>query len=95
MLLWLPYTAFLLLFRIIMKGSSHKYLRWINRIVPLVETYFGPLKMTHYYWEGLLLLVRGVLLLTFTLTYTTIPSASLLSLVIAVALLFVLLAYIG
>ena len=94
-LLWLPYTAFLLLFKIIMKGSSHKYLRWINRIVPLVETYFGPLKMTHYYWVGLLLFVRGVLLLILTLTYTTIPSASLLSLVIAVALLFVLLAYIG
>ena len=56
---------------------------------------FGPLKMTHYYWVGLLLLVQGVLLLIFTLTYTTIPSASLVSLVIAVALLFVLLAYTG
>ena len=55
--LWIPFTAILLLYRTIMKGSSHKSLKWINRIVPLIETYFGPLKITHYYWVGLLLLV--------------------------------------
>ena len=95
LLLWLPYTAFLLLFRPIMKGSSHKCFKWINKIVPLIETYFGPLKIAHYYWVGLLLLVRGVLLIILTLTYTTTPSASLLSLAITLALLLVFLAYTG
>ena len=94
-LLWLPYTTFLLLFRLIMKGSSHKCLKWITRIVPLIEPYFGPLKIAHYYWVGLLLLVRGVLLIILTLTYTTTPSASLLSLVITLTLLLVFLAYSG
>ena len=93
--LWLPYTTILLAFRVIMKGSSHKCLRWINRIIPLIETYFGPLKMSHYYWVGLLLLVRGILLIIFTLTYTTSPSASLLSLAIIIPALFVLLTYTG
>ena len=40
--LWLPYTAFLLFFKVIMKGSAFKYLRWMNRIVPVFEAYFGP-----------------------------------------------------
>ena len=78
-----------------MKGSSHKCFKWINKIVPLIETYFGPLKIAHYYWVGLLLLVRGVLLIILTLTYTTTPSASLLSLVITLTLLLVFLAYTG
>ena len=94
-LLWLPYTTILLLFRSIMKGSSHRCFKWINKIVPLIETYFGPLKIAHYYWVGLLLLVRGVLLIILTLTYTTTPSASLLSLVITLSLLLVFLAYTG
>ena len=82
-------------FRLMMKRSSHKCFKWSIRIVPLIEPYFGPLKIAHYYWVGLLLLVRGVLLIMLTLTYTTTPSASLLSLVITMALLFVLLAYTG
>ena len=94
-LLWLPYTVFLLFFWLIMKGSSHKCFKWITRIVPLIETYFGPLKIAHYYWVGLLLLVRGVLLIMLTLTYTTLPSASLLGLVITLTLLLVFLAYTG
>ena len=90
--LWLPYMVILLFFRLLMKGSTHMCLKWINRIVPLIEPYFGPLKMTHYFWVGLLLLVRGVLLIILTLTYTTTPSASLLSLALTLALLFAFLA---
>ena len=93
--LWLPYTVILLVFRLIMKRSSHKCFKWSIRIVPLIEPYFGPLKIAHYYWVGLLLLVRGVLLIILTLTYTTTPSASLLSLAITLTLLLVFLTYTG
>ncbi len=92
---WLPYTVFLLFFKILMKGSSHKYLKWMNRIMPVIEAYFGPLKIANYYWVGLLLLVRGTLLIILTSTYTSIPSASLLSLVVMVTLLLAFLAYVG
>ena len=95
MLLWLPYTMVLLLYRLLMKKSSLKCFRCLIKLVPLIETYFGPLKIAHYYWVGVLLLVRGILLVIFTLTYTTTPTASLLGLVIVLSLLLVFLAYTG
>lgn len=67
----------------------------MNGIIPFFETYFGPFKPRQYYWVGLLLLVRGVLLLVLTLTYTDTPSASLLALVIVITLLLVMLAFTG
>ena len=93
--LWLPFTTFLLFFKMIMKGSSHKYLRWINRLIPFTETYFGPLNIANYYWVGLLLLVRGTLLVILTSTYTTTPLVSIFSLVLTITLLLALLAYTG
>ena len=95
MLLWLPYTMVLLLYRLLMKKSSLKCFRCLIKLVPLIETYFGPLKIAHYYWVGVLLLVRGILLVIFTLTYTTTPTASLFGLVIVLSLLLVYLAYTG
>ena len=41
--------------------------------------YFGPLKDRYHYWFGLLLLVRGVLLITFAITSTFLPLANLLT----------------
>ena len=92
--LWIPYTTILLLFQLL-RRSSQRCLRWVNGIIPFFETYFGPFKPRHYYWVGLLLLVRGALLLVLTLTYTGTPSACLLALVIVITLLLVLLAFIG
>ena len=95
MLLWLPYTMVLLLHRLLMKKSSLKCFRCLIKLVPLIETYFGPLKIAHYYWVGVLLLVRGIIWVIFTLTYTTTPTASLLCLVMVLSLLLVFLAYTG
>ena len=47
------------------------------------------------FWIGLLLLARFVLLLTFTLTYSSNPSISVLTLVMTIMLLFTVLAYTG
>ena len=94
-LLWLPYTIIHLFYRILMKKSDVKCLKWVYRIVPFIETYFGPLKIAHYYWVGLLLLVRGIILILFTLTYATNPAVSILCLVIMMSILLVLLAYTG
>ena len=94
--LWVPYTVILLTFRIMIKYCSNiKYLKWINGFAPFFETYFGPLKISRFYWVGLLLVVQGILLIVLTLTYTTNPSASLLYLVIVLTILFVVLVYTG
>ena len=84
---WAPYTLLLLLVMWLRKVSHLKFLRWIPRFNPLYDAYFAPLKDKHHYWFGVLLLVRGVLLITFALTYSTNPDVNLLVLLITVALL--------
>lgn len=85
--LWIPYTLLLLLVMWLRKISHMKFLRWIPRLNPVYDAYFAPLKDKHHYWFGVLLLVRGVLLLTFTLTCSIQPDVNLLVLLITAALL--------
>lgn len=43
--------------------------RWLSRYMkPVFDAYHGPYKGRHRYWTGLMLLVRGVLFITFALT---------------------------
>ena len=95
LILWIPYTFILLSFQLLRRGTSFKCLQCIIKIVPFFETYFGPLKIGHWYWIGVLLLVRGILLVIFTLTYTNTPSAGLLAIIIVITFLLVLLASTG
>lgn len=60
-----------------------------------MEAYTGPLNDKSQFWVGLLLLARFILLLTFTLTYSSNPSASVLALVVTIVLLLTVLSYIG
>ena len=63
--LWLPYTLLLLLMQWLRRISHLQLLRWIPRFKPVYDAYFAPLKDEHHYWFGILLLVRGVLLVVF------------------------------
>ena len=49
---------------------------WVQRLKPFFDAYTGPFKPNHCYWTGLLLIVRIILLLTFTLhrCHSSIPS---------------------
>ena len=60
---------------------------WVSRLNPVYDAYFAPLKDKHHYWFGVLLLVRGVLLVIFTSTYTVNPSINHLFLLMTTALL--------
>ena len=83
--LWLPYTLLLFLVQWLRKLD----LKWIKRFHPVYDAYFAPLKHKHHYWFGVLLLARGVLLVTFASTFGVSDSVNLLLLLIlAVALLF-------
>ena len=58
------------------------------RYHPVYDAYFAPLKNKHHYWFGVLLLARGLLLVTFASTFGISGSINLLLLlVLAVALL--------
>ena len=48
--------------------DHYRGLRFIGRYKPFYDAHFGPLNDRHHYWFGLLLLVRGVLLLISSLT---------------------------
>ena len=61
-----PYTGVLLFIQCFQKFSSHKLLSWIHKLKPLLDAYTGPYKDRHRYWTGLLLLVRAILFLIFS-----------------------------
>ena len=71
----------------IQKKSHLKLLTWVSRLNPVYDAYFAPLKDKHRYWFGVLLMVRGILLVIFTSTSTIDPGISHLLLLMIAALL--------
>ncbi len=63
LLLFLPYTLFLLFGQCIEAGSNHKLLSWANnlKVRSFLDAYHAPYKNRHRYWTGLLLVLRFVL----------------------------------
>ena len=84
----LCFTLFLLLIQCWRRISHLRLLRWMNRFTPFYDAYFAPLKDKHHYWFGTLLLVRIVLLISFTATSSTSPFTGLLFLQFTLAILF-------
>ena len=87
--LWLPYTLLTLSMQWLRIVSHLRFLTWIEQFVPISDANTAPLKHKHQYWFGILLLVRGVLLLIATSSFG-IPYAInlLILLVFATLLLF-------
>ena len=90
--LWLPYTLLLIVIQWLRRISHLKFLSWINRFIPVFDAHFAPLKHRYHYWFGVFLLVRGTLLVVFTLTSAVWPTANLLVLLV---FMIVLLSYIS
>ena len=63
--LWLPYTLLLFLMQWLRRLPHVGIIKWIMRLYPFYDSYFAPLKPKHQYWFGVLLLARGILLVTF------------------------------
>ena len=78
--LFLPYTLFLLLGQWMLSWSDKKVLSWVNKptVKTLLDTYYGPYQDKHRYWTGLLLLLRGVMFVTFAFNILGDPSVNLL-----------------
>ena len=95
LLISLPYTAILIFIQYLQHRSSYKVLFWVQKLKPLIDAYTGPYKDKHRYWTGLLLLVRIVLFLTFSLNTRGSPEINLLAIIATVLLLFMQLAVAG
>ena len=65
---FLPYTFLLLLGPCLYHIPEGKCSRWLNRIKPLLDSYYAPYKRNTRYWTGFLLLVRCVLYIAVSLS---------------------------
>ena len=61
-----PLTLILFGIQWLQPYSHYKAFFWINKLKPIFDAYSGPYKDKHRYWTGLLLLVRIVVFLLFS-----------------------------
>ena len=63
----LPYTLSLVSIQWLLKTSHYPIMVWVQKLKPFFDAYTGPYKVQHRYWTGMLLVVRIVLLIIFSL----------------------------
>ena len=97
LVLFLPYTLFLLLGQWIQARSEMRIFSWINdyRVKSFIDAYHGPFRDEHRYWNGLLLVVRCCLFLVFAFNALGNPNVNLLTIVTSTIMLLVLLLFAG
>lgn len=66
-LLSVPYTLSLLTIQWLLRVSHFRIFFWVQKLKPLFDAYTGPYKIRHRYWTGLLLIVRVMVLMAFSL----------------------------
>jgi len=93
-LLWIPFTLFILFGQWIQRYNHVRGLRWVGRMRPLLEAYYGPLKVNHHYWVGVLLLARVVVIIPAADPFSS-TSVKMLSVVILMLLLLLFLSSVG
>ena len=65
----IPFTLLILLGPLLQAKSHHRVLRWINKLKPFLDAFYGPYTSRYRYWPGILLLSR---LVTFVTSYCPI-----------------------
>ena len=93
LLLWLPYMGILTFAQCLQKVTNYRAMRWLVKLKPFFDAYFGPLQDKHRYWVGFLLLVRGLLFVIFATCDS--PTVNLLVITATMFALLMYLAYIG
>ena len=88
LLISLPYTTVLIFIQHLQHWSSYRVLFWVKKLKPLFDAYTGPYKDKHRYWTGLLLLVRVVLFLIFSMNIRGSANINLLAIIVTVLTLF-------
>ena len=72
-LLVLPYTLGLAFFQYLQACSGRRVCRWVNKLKPVFDAYAGPYKDKFRMWTGLLLVIRTLLIILFSLNITGSP----------------------
>ena len=94
-LFFIPYTLILFGIQALQWYSHCKLFFWVNSFKPLLDAYTGPYKDKHYYWTGLLLLIRIAIVFLLSTDYLGNHALHLLSIIIVTVCLLAYLASIG
>ena len=62
-----PYTLCLAFFQQLQACSGHRLFQWVNNLKPVFDSYAGPYKDKYQFWTGMLLVVRTLLIILFTI----------------------------
>ena len=62
-----PYTLCLTFFQQLQACSGHRLFQWVNKLKPVFDSYAGPYKDKYRFWTGMLLVVRTLLIILFTI----------------------------
>ena len=62
-----PYTLCLAFFQQLQACSGHRLFQWVNKLKPVFDAYAGPYKDKYRFWTGMLLIVRTLLIILFTI----------------------------
>ena len=88
------YTIPLVTIQWLQRISHYRVLCWVHKLMPLFDAYTGPYKFKHRYWTGILLLVRVVFLLIFSLNESNNPAINLLAIAVIIFTLLVYVSYV-
>ena len=76
-LIALPYTVLIVSIQFLRRYSHIRLLKWVTKLMPVFDAYLGPYKHKHGYWNGLLLLVRVLLVVVFAINVLSNPAINL------------------
>ncbi len=101
LLFWMPFTLTLFLVPFLKAKSDRQPLRWINTFMPFFDAFYGAFyspfkdKQQHQVWTGILLISRVMILIVFSETSTSNPSANILIFTIIATLLLLYTSIVG
>ena len=74
----IPYTLCLAFFQQLQACSGHRLFQWVNKLKPVFDSYAGPYKDKYRFWTGMLLAVRTLLIILFTINFESLVEINLL-----------------
>ena len=93
----LSFTVMILMVPFLISKSNSRLFRWINRLKPFLDTFYGPLKHSKRYqvWIGIMLFSRVVILITSASIPTNKPNVNILLVIVISTLLQAYTSFVG
>ena len=86
----IPFTLLIAFGPILQAKSEYRIFKWINKIKPFLDAFYGPYTDKYRYWPGLLLITRVILLNMFAFYSLGDTVYKLASMLVTTSLLFVI-----